>query len=231
MKIAVFGDSFANKTPPRTAWWQMLRSHGHTVTSYGEAGSSINFSAKLLKEQHQDFDFVIWCITTPGRFSAQIPGSDQMFHSTRVITTDGTIHNRYKNNKISVDPAMVTACQQYLKYFFDPDVENLIGTSLAHYFLNTIPNLMIIPCFQMPLQTEFNLSEIARREIQTVFPRQELYSVYQSYRDIRTCHLTEKNNKILAELVCANLKPGIFTTEYTNFCFENISLDSILEPL
>jgi len=38
-------------------------------------------------------------------------------------------------------------------------------------------------------------------------------------------------NKILAELVCANLKPGIFTTEYTNFCFENISLDSILKPL
>jgi hypothetical protein len=117
------------------------------------------------------------------------------------------------------------------KYFFDPEVENLIGTSLAHYFLNTIPNLMIIPCFQMPLQTEFNLFEVSSREIQTVLPGQELHVVYQSRRDIRTCHLTEKNNKILAELVCANLKPGIFTTEYTNFCFENISLDSILKPL
>jgi hypothetical protein len=227
MKIAVFGDSYAEKNAGTTAWWQVLKKHGHQVTSYGDSGSSINFSAKLILETHQNFDFVIWCMTTPGRFSIELPGHDKVFHTTRVMNHTGA---KVSNNvPAGINPEIIDACQLYLKYVFDPNFENLIGKALANYFLQLIPNLMIIPCFLPPLQTDFNLYELCTRELQQIFSNKELNEIYQSWSDIRICHLTTKNNQILAEIVANNLKSGIFSTDYSNFSFDNITIDQLVQ--
>jgi hypothetical protein len=167
-------------------------------------------------------------MTTPGRFSVEIPELNRTFHSTSIFSHTGVMHNDdYKNNG-DVEDMITNACRQYLQYVFDPEIENLIGKSLSHYFLNTIPNLMIIPCFFPPLDSAFNLYELCTKELKTFFPKKEVNEIYKSYADLRMCHLTEKNNEILAELINSNLKSGIFVTEYSNFSFENMSLESML---
>lgn len=227
MNIAVFGDSYAEKTANSTAWWQVLKQYGHDVTSFGESGSSINFSAKLILEKYKDFDFIIWCMTTPGRFSVEIPGRPEIFHSTEVLNHTGV---RVSDNMPSViDNQIINACQLYLKYVFDPNLENLLGKALANYFLQLVPNLMIIPCFTPPLETNFDLYTLCRKELQQVFRKAETHRVYEICNDIRTCHLTPQNNRILAEIIANNLKLGIFSTDYSNFNFENITIDQLVK--
>jgi hypothetical protein len=226
MKIGVFGDSFANKFSNKTAWWQLLKQYGHDVDSYAIAGSSINFSAKLIHQTHTNFDFIIWCMTTPGRFSIEIPGHDEIFHTNRVLTHTGVKRSDGASNYI--DSQIIDACQLYLKYVFDPNFENLIGKALANYLLNIIPNLMIIPCFTPPLETNFNLWELCTKELQQAFPNMEIHKIYESWQDIRVCHLTTKNNQILAEIIASNLKPEIFSTDYSNFSFENMTIDQLV---
>jgi len=226
MNIAVFGDSYAEKNTSPTAWWQVLKQYGHRVTSFGAGGSSINFSAKLILKNHKDFDFIIWCMTTPGRFSIELPGQDKFFHSTNVMAHTGV---KFSNNiPAGVNHEIIDACQLYMKYVFDPDLENFLGKALANYFFQLIPNLMIIPCFPPPLETNFNLYTLCTKELQQVFPNMETHKVYESRRDIRACHLTPQNNQILAEIISNNLKPGIFSTDYSNFSFENMTIDQLV---
>jgi hypothetical protein len=226
MNIAIFGDSYAEKNSNHIAWWQQLKNFGHNVVSYGEGGSSIDFSAKLILEQHSNFDFIIWCMTTPGRFSIKIPGRDKTFHSARTLTHTGIRIS--KHIPADIDHEIIDTCQRYLKYVFDPDFENVAGKALANYFLNIIPNLMIVPCFPPPLETNFNLYELCTRELQQVFPNKETHEVYQDWEDIRVCHLTAKNNQILAEIIANNLKPGIFSTDYSRFSFDHIALECLV---
>jgi hypothetical protein len=227
MNIAVFGDSYAEKNAGPTAWWQVLKQYGHQVTSFGEGGSSINFSAKLILEKYKDFDFIIWCMTTPGRFSVEIHGRPKTFHSAGALTHTGV--KLSKNIPDGIDNEIINICQLYLKYVFDPDLENLLGKALANYFLQLIPNLMIIPCFPPPLKTNFDLYNLCTQELQQVFPNMETHNIYESWIDIRTCHMTLQNNQILAEIIANNLKPGIFSTDYSNFNFENITTDQLVK--
>jgi hypothetical protein len=54
-------------------------------------------------------------------------------------------------------------------------------------------------------------------EAQFYFPNKTIPEIYQVARDLRFGHLTDENNLILAKLINANLQPGIFQTEYSNF--------------
>jgi hypothetical protein len=226
MKVGVFGDSFAAKNAAPTAWWQVLKQYGHQVTSFGENGSSINFSAKLIYQKHSEFDFVIWCMTIPGRFSVELPGRNEFFHTNKIITHTGT---RTSNSiPADIDHKIVTACELYLKYIFDPDFENIIGKALSNYFLDIVPNLMIVPCFMSPLQTDFNLYGLTTKEFQRVFSDKEVHEIYQCYTDIRVCHMTPQNNQILAKIIANNLKPGIFSTDYSNFSFEDLTINQLV---
>jgi hypothetical protein len=129
---------------------------------------------------------------------------------------------------VGVDTKIIDTCQLYLKYVFDQKLENLLGKALANYFFQLIPNLMIIPCFPPPLETNFDLYNLCTRELQQVFPNMETHKVYESWKDIRVCHLTAQNNQILAEIIANNLKPGIFSTDYSNFSFKNITTDQLV---
>jgi hypothetical protein len=228
MNIAVFGDSYAEKNAGPTAWWQVLKQHGHQVTSFGESGSSINFSAKLILEKYKDFDFIIWCITTPGRFSIEIPGRPKIFHTNGMLSHTGV--RTSTKTLADIDNEIINTCQLYLKYVFDPDLENFLGKALANYFLQLISNLMIIPCFTPPLETNFDLYTLCNKELQQVFPNMETHNIYESWQDIRqACHLTPQTNQTLAEIIANNLKSGIFSTDYSNFSFENITIDQLVK--
>jgi hypothetical protein len=228
MRIGIFGDSYADRNSSHHAWWRKLQSyHGHATTSFGAGGSSILYSAHQIEKHHQNFDFNIWCVTCPGRFSIKISENPEKFwHSTSVMSMQGNLID--KSN--SMDQPLINACSNYLKYVFDAESENLLGKSLIHYFQSKIPNLMIIPCFYPPLGAEFNLYKLCELELQTQFPGKDVHIVYQNYLDIRDCHLTPRNNDILAELIAKNLYPGTLQFEYDNFCFDNIPLESMLSP-
>jgi hypothetical protein len=226
MKIGIFGDSFCNKVrvnePVPVIWYNFLqKDFGHAIDCYGEAGSSILFSAQLIKQHAVNYDLVIWCVTTPGRFS--FPAGNQSYHVT-------TSSDAYRTD----DPDLVKkhkVCVDYLKYVFDWESENLVGQALVTYIQTLFSNVMVIPCFSSPLSTEFNLYDISQRELEFYFPGKEPADIYKDYLDMRAAHLTLGNHKILAELVNDNLKPGVFQTSYDNFPDPTTPFDQIFKPV
>jgi hypothetical protein len=110
-----------------------------------------------------------------------------------------------------------SVCIDYLKYIFDWETENLVGRSLVSYFQSVHHNIMVIPCFSPPLSAKFNLYNLCEWEANFYFPGKNIPEIYKSYQDLRPGHITQENQKILAQLLNQNLKPGIFQTSYDNF--------------
>jgi len=221
LNIGVFGDSYAEKKSSSTIWYRLLQDkHGHTVESFGEGGSSINFSARLINQLAKNYDLVIWCVTTPGRFSFQVDRDQH--HVT-------TAWDKYQGNNIEVKKKHQT-CISYLKYVFDWEEENFVGRSVVSYITKQHNNIMIIPCFPPPLNSEFNLYTLCEKEAQTYFPGKTIPEIYQKYHDLRPGHISDENQKILAQLINDNLQPGVFQTNYDYFVKPSLPLEKVFIP-
>lgn len=223
MKIGLYGDSFAYQQRPGPIWFKLLEAHGHDVFSYGEPGSSLLFSAKLLLKHHQDYDFNIWCLTMPGRWSFVDPENPgRWIHSTNFTTQKQIALAHYEISK------QLIACQDYRKWVFNWEDERLLGQGLVKLIQSEVDNLMIIPCFPWPLTVKFNLFTISQREFDTMFPNQDSHEVFKKYQDQRLAHLSLANNRRLASLIANELVPGIFQTSYDNFVFNDFTKDEII---
>ena len=212
MKIGVFGDSYADRcwdnNKHSTIWYKCLREYGHSVDVFGESGSSIFFSAKLIEEKFQNYDLVIWCLTTPGRVS--------------FCTELGTWHHVcmssdpcYSNN-VEIKKKHEVAVE-WIKWLFDWNQCNLESAALVRDMQNRHKNIMIIPCFPPPMSADFNLYNLCEWEAQHWFPGNTIPKIYQSWQDLRPGHLGKDNQLKLGELINLNLKPGIFQTSIDNF--------------
>lgn len=223
MRIGVFGDSFAASRVEcgSQIWWRHLARLGHDVTCHGAPGSSLDYSAKIIYAQGAQYDFVIWCATTPGRFSVKV--NDTWVHTSGNIRTG-----------LAQEQAIGEAVETYKKYLFDWSTANLYGKAIIAYLQNQIPNMMIVPSFPPPIYTDqdpigFNLFHLSERETLHYFPTKSFADVMDQYHDLRPAHLTPQNNKILAELIAAKLEPGIFTADYQAFVTPDDDVNTVFE--
>lgn len=222
MKIGVFGDSYAEKTASDDIWFNILKNkYNHQVESFGQGGSSINFSARLIQQLASNYELVIWCVTTPGRFSFNV---DNIQHH---VTTAWDRCNK-DNIEISTKHRV---CIEYLKYVFDWEEENFVGRSVVSYVTSTCTNVLVIPCFPPPLDSDFNLYTLCEQEAQHYFPKKSIPEIYQQFEDLRPGHITPENQEILAKLINNNLSPGIFQTSYSNFVKPTLPLEKVFRPL
>lgn len=212
MDIGVFGDSFCEKTPLAgyPSWFELLESHGHTVTSYGSRGSSILYSARLLYDNYYKHHFLIWCVTNSPRISIPVKEPPGHLHFPTPLDYPDKRFGAETRHKIDL-------ANDWFKYLMDLEDCNLIGRALVSHSLREYHNLMVIPCFPEPLTTEFNLYDLCSKEAQAYFPGKDLLAIQETHQDLRRCHLSQENNQKLADIVAANLEPGVFQTDYANF--------------
>jgi len=217
MHIGVFGDSFAGYN--REMWWRVLEQQfGHKVTSHGADGSSIEYSAELLEKYNSHCDFMIWCLTFPGRVS--IRTTDGYFHA-------GNLAGAQQRKELSELDIKVNAGIAYANHVYDYHDANRIYQAAVHGFLQQYPNLMIIPCFNYPLNQKFDLFSLSTIEVNYFFPGIPFTEVFSRYNDMRPGHLTLGSNKILAQLINDDLKPGIFQAEYSDFPLPTLPLQAM----
>jgi hypothetical protein len=214
MKIGVFGDSYADKSGLRadntSFWYNFLeKNHAHEIDCFGESGSSILFSADLIEKNASNYDLVIWCLTTPGRFSLPHVINGRNVHVT-------TSWDKCKSTDIEILKKH-SVCVDYLKYIFDWNTENFVSKSVVSYMQSQHKNIMIIPCFPPPLSSNFNLYTLCEIEANFYFPGKTIPEIYKTHNDLRSGHITKENQKILADLINQDLRPGIFQTSYSNF--------------
>lgn len=227
MKIGVFGDSFATKNY-KSIWWEYLSDYGHTIKSFGESGSSIIFSAKKILENHQDYDFIIWCVTSPNRIT--------VWH--RADYTEISVHvtgRRHVNHKNPIIQHKIDVTKQYLLHAHDGPDGDFAGRCVIEYVRNMVSNILIIPCFGAPIynddDSEFTLYGLCKKETQYYFPHQEISEIYDKFIDIRSGHFTESTHQVLAEKISVSLRPGIFTCGYEEFPVPTTPIDQAFEKI
>lgn len=193
-------------------WWTCLRDLGHDVTSYGQGGSSLMWSVRLLQKHAAEYDMVIWCATMPGRLSVQtkhMPYPDNWVHWRAIEPIDTKFSDVRRQQEIF---------QQYYLELVDIEEDNLAQAALIHHMMTLHPHMMVIPCFPPPLKLPFNLYDLSCWEMRPLFDNEETWrDWYRYYTDVRPGHLTHENHRRLAAEINANLRPGIFQTTLDKF--------------
>ena len=216
-KLLVVGDSFVNGTngiKNSTAWWEYLeKEYGHDVDCFGENGASISYSAQLILEHHKNYDFIIWAVSNPPRITVRHRKKDVSLHITGKHTMPDMHHLDLElQEKIKIS-------EEYLVKVYDTHDGNFSSKCIIDYLKNTVPNMMLIPCFVDPWldSIDFNLFELCQKETNFYFPGVELADLYAEYTDLRKGHLSHSTHKTLSKLISDNLTPGIFRADYSEF--------------
>lgn len=220
MKIGVFGDSFCHDYDSLGAdnysWYNVLRSYGHDVTTFGQSGSSLLWSARLIEQHRHDFDFIIWVVTDPCRISIDLDESPYNIHMS---TPDKKSLWIVRQLKLESSKNKLQAVDMWFKYLMDVNDQALIATGLLHLYKNIYSNLLMVPAFYdsiYPYETDsnmFNLYDLSAKE----GLHYDSDISFLLSKENRQCHLSIENNTILARLINDNLKPGFFQTSYDNF--------------
>jgi len=217
MKIGVFGDSFADRTPynPESpfkedeSWISVMEQAGHKITTYGKTGTSTYWSFKQFLAHHEQFDHVIFCYSSLHRIHHLPEGMEGL----SFLTTPDDLYatRRYKGITKQQELDMVRILTGYVPNIddsFDMFVKQSIFNEINHICRNKnikLVNLLTFDDrkdknFAINLESRsgdclYNLYEVSRKELPT------MYSV-----DNRWCHLSKENNEVLSLILFESLQ-------------------------
>lgn len=211
-KIAIFGDSFCSlHSQSEFSWPSYLeKSTNAKITNFGLPATSILWSYKKLIDIADQYDWVIWCVSSIQRLTINIPVEPWSIHYNGP--------GGWKDYKSSaVTDLLKTVDDFFLKVDFYEDL-NILYNNLITSAMNQYSNLSIIPCFGQPMNVENHLSKISQLEVESLIniPYDQ---VWQKYQDRRPCHLTPQNNQILANSVISQYKNRIIELDINDFNF------------
>jgi len=226
MKVAVFGDSYADENIVKSkfnykSWVEILREKYYPdLTCYGTSASSLYFSYDLFLEHQNKFDKIIFIYTGAGRIT--IPkyikfkedprnsiehinkhtNSHIMYHVANIATAEDHLLDHH--NLMTEEGALATkAAVEYFKYLYDFEYElkmhNLMKDSIKA-IRNDVVGIDITPHGQ-PKHGQpkpLGLFDISMYESPISIDKSDWM---KKYIDCRTCHLSPRNNEILADKI------------------------------
>ena len=209
MKVAIFGDSFAsylsnvNNTP---SWCQILNNKYKTLDNYAEPASSLYFSVSEFLEHQNKYDKVIVLITAPGRLTLPDNSTfvDSYANPIRHVTAESAIRvaTAYRNGWTYPEPTMqmFKIAAEYFTHIQNDNYDEYTHTLMVNHIKSVRPNALFIDCFK----TIFPITQLENKH----------YGVGDNiadYLDVRNCHLTARNNMVLAHAVQSWLDTGVFS--------------------
>jgi hypothetical protein len=202
MKIAIYGDSFADPFWNSNSYksWPELLAESYNVTNFAKEGSSLWWSYDQLKRNHLNFDYNIFVGTI----------------YSRVYLEDLNIHLSASNASWPVVENDINLGQIYFKYFFSPTREYYINQLMIKDIL-TINNAIYIPVFEESIPENTSLCPL------NVLSKQEeqYYNIKYSAGDRRKCHLTKENNLVIYNKLITAISNKSKTLELSKIDYNN----------
>lgn len=219
MRVAIFGDSFANHALDNSvgkSWIDVVAEH-HDVVNFGLSGSCFQYSYELFLKEHENFDTVIFFVTDYHRryikavsdVLPEISGS----HMLNILSGS-------ENTKKDIEKLNLKDKDHYIKmidnfrFYFDnyrnAEFELHVHELLVKNIVTLKPNAVVVPCFPMsitsfqPKDTVYTvqLAETASLDV-------DLTNVWIDYQCLRKCHLCEENNIILGNKILAAMNNSV----------------------
>jgi hypothetical protein len=207
MKLGIFGDSYATALNNPTPGWVNIIAEKYDVTNFAMSGSSLYYSAELLKQHHAEFDKIILVATQPGRLEITDTSLyDTQFPKERFIGNYTTVEQLiiYESKKTQPNNnrlRLLNVCKDYFLYLQHYQYEKYVQTLIINDVKTLRPDLILISGFPesyIPESTENNMFAITQKE-----DAHWSHSYRYKLRDFRNCHMTAENNVIFADKMIA----------------------------
>ena len=201
-KLAIFGDSYARKDASdinEKSWPEFLI--GYDITNFGDAGTDLWFSYNLFLKNYQQFDNIIFLITSPHRltlFNPNVkiyPNQNYTTASIKLESATGVENEQYK---LIVD---------YYNLIHNNEKEEKLHQLMIDSVQQLRTDAIVYPCFDNTWSNEIPLYSITKFEDKLLGLDKDARNNFyrKGIRDSRACHMTEANNKIVAELFLSRL--------------------------
>lgn len=208
--VGIFGDSHADctylewKTKYKSVGlgWPELLALKHKVKNYSMGGSGIFYSYDIFKQVHSKFDVVIYIPTQASRFPLYLPDEGRVRHMVPgfLISQAAQELSRAKQYNRPNDYKAMEAAIGYSMYILDRKKEDEMKRLMLAEVKRIRPDTIIIPAFPDDRldQTDVDLSYISAMELSAFGTTlQELRQSATPFLDIRKCHMTDENNRMV----------------------------------
>jgi hypothetical protein len=205
MKIGVYGDSYTvlNTGPGSNdsvglSWVEHL-SQIHEVKNFGQSGTAFSWSYQLFLENQKQFDLNIVVVSDPARLYIKSLDSHPKKPPGHLFTQKEFIQE-FKRRVGRDDETfnILDSINVWVEKCRDRQFENHLHRLMVNNVLS-FNNVLIIPGFvDSVVDYSGNLTDLQTWELLQVAPS---FNNFDNMKDLRKCHLTEKNNQILFDLV------------------------------
>ena len=221
--VAIFGDSFSarsyNAPPESSTWFEILKNkHGFNVTSYGKNGASNEYIFNEFYNNQPRYDYVIYIKTAYGRFSLpphiSIPPDNEFlrFNMPTIVEHHRSQSYMYENKPVSKALEVLT---DYYSYLFDEDTSKHVSSALTLYAKNIRPKQSLF--LNVIDDDGVSLMDVSKKELD--YAGIDLEDM-RKYSDGRNCHLSQRNNEILADKIANWINTSEFELNTDHFEYD-----------
>lgn len=249
MKIAIYGDSWGslwlNQPHGYPGWSEILANQPRLeVTNFSVVGSSLYYSYKEFIKNHKFYDINIFLMTSIGRL--YVSSMPNYYEIAKHVTGLPNVLERKKDIEKRIDlgefdkgqiEKINEALELYYVYLQDDEQDKDIYNALLYHAKSLTTNTIFIPCFNQSVeQSLMNIHEMENRvsgASEKYFSKGiEMNSIVgnKCLRDMRVCHLTKRNNEILAEKIINAINTNTMSIDLSivDFAEPTESVDEIL---
>lgn len=223
VNVAIFGDSFSAKSykaaPGEEPWFEILKNkHGFNVTSYGKNGASNEYIFNQFYDNQPRYDYIIYISTAHGRFSLPphipIPVENEFLRHNMPNIIEHHIRNSRSFPEKSVTKALESLLDYY-SYLFDEHTASHVSRALTLYAKSIRPERSLF--LDIIQEDGVGLMDISTKELD--YAGLDLEDM-RKYSDIRNCHLSQRNNEILADKIANWIDTSEFELNVDHFEYE-----------
>ena len=224
MKIAIYGDSYADPNPyPNESWIAYLKNNIESVSidQYSSAGTSHWWSYQKFIETYKNYDIIIFCHTCPNRWPHLPKEYEGTEWNTGHMKNGGRGNFQDHINKffqfIFTDELLQFHCASIFRKVNEIcQKENIFLINLLMETTEALGPEYSYEINKSPFSTFMGMDELGRWEkvivSDKVYPTVELLSKYKIFNDVRANHLSATNNSLLGKILLSTIE----NTEYTH---------------
>lgn len=209
MNIGIFGDSYAFDDN-QDSWVNLLRLKGCTIKSYGTPGTSLWYSFDNFIKNYIKYDTIVFCYTS--KFRTQLmPKNQEMFSG--MFNTEKYKEIKYYKLLTAYEKEMLEKIKDVHFYVENKDFNLWINQKIFDdvnniCLTNKLKLVNILPFESNQKSIDFkNASGTCITHIYEVTAKEsDICKINVNEPDVRPCHLTKHNNKILSDIVYESLQ-------------------------
>ena len=226
--VGVFGDSYACrgfKAYKPTSWVDMLVSKfNYNIDCYAHTATSLFWSYKQFMKYKDKYSKIIFSITSCERLYSS--SQNQHTHPISNLSTIEMLLNSETLQKTDPNYPILLAAEGYYKYLLEPEYCMWVQAKLIAEIIDICQKeskqLIMMPMREDDIYCQnifkSSLHAITIKEILIQFGD----SNFRQETLRRTCHMTEKNNLIMATLLNDLLQGKQRTISLSDFVFKKI---------